>query len=61
LKRFIDEGIMPNLAVLAGKGTLTDMTVTIPEISYSSWSTFMTGVNPERHGVYGFMELPGNY
>jgi predicted AlkP superfamily phosphohydrolase/phosphomutase len=62
LKRFIDEGIMPNLAALTGEGTLTDMTVTIPEISSTSWSTFMTGVNPGRHGIYGFMELQdGSY
>ena len=62
LKRFIDEGIMPNLAALAGEGTLIDMTVTIPEISSTSWSTFMTGVNPGRHGIYGFMELQdGSY
>ncbi|KPK35872.1 MAG: hypothetical protein AMK70_04425, partial [Nitrospira bacterium SG8_35_1] len=62
LNRFIDQGIMPNLASLAGKGTLTDMTATIPEISSTSWSTFMTGVNPGRHGIYGFMELQdGSY
>ena len=62
LNRFIDQGIMPNLGALAGKGTLTDMTATIPEISSTSWSTFMTGVNPGRHGIYGFMELQdGSY
>jgi predicted AlkP superfamily phosphohydrolase/phosphomutase len=57
LKRFIAEGIMPNLAGLAQKGTLTDMTASIPEVSSTSWSTFMTGVNPGRHGIYGFTEL----
>ncbi len=57
LKRFIDEGRMPNLAVLADKGTLTDMTASIPEVSSTSWTTFMTGVNPGKHGIYGFMEL----
>ena len=57
LQRFISEGIMPNLAKLADKGTLTDMTASIPEVSSTSWSTFMTGVNPGKHGIYGFMEL----
>ncbi len=57
LKRFINEGIMPNLAKLTEKGTLTDMTASIPEVSSTSWSTFMTGVNPGKHGIYGFMEL----
>jgi predicted AlkP superfamily phosphohydrolase/phosphomutase len=62
LKRFIDDGLMPNLANLAVKGTLTDMTASIPEVSSTSWSTFMTGVNPGKHGIYGFMELQkGSY
>ncbi|HDH00639.1 MAG TPA: hypothetical protein ENG80_02375 [Nitrospirae bacterium] len=62
LNRFIEQGIMPNLARLAKKGTLTDMTASIPEVSSTSWSTFMTGVNPGRHGIYGFTELrKGSY
>jgi predicted AlkP superfamily phosphohydrolase/phosphomutase len=62
LKRFTQQGIMPNLAGLAAKGTLTDMTASTPEVSSTSWSTFMTGVNPGKHGIYGFMELQkGSY
>jgi predicted AlkP superfamily phosphohydrolase/phosphomutase len=53
---------MPNLAALVEKGTLSEMTASIPEVSSTSWSTFMTGVNPGRHGIYGFMELQkGSY
>lgn len=62
LRRFIEEGIMPNLKGIVNKGTLSDMTASIPEVSSTSWSTFMTGVNPGRHGIYGFMELQkGSY
>jgi predicted AlkP superfamily phosphohydrolase/phosphomutase len=62
LNRFIDEGMMPNLASLAAIGTLSPMSASIPEVSSTSWSTFMTGVNPGRHGIYGFMELQdGSY
>jgi len=62
LKRFVSEGLMPNLDNLVQKGTLTDMTASIPEVSSTSWTTFMTGVNPGRHGIYGFMELEkGSY
>ncbi|MEW6003369.1 MAG: alkaline phosphatase family protein [Nitrospirota bacterium] len=57
LNSFIDEGVMPNFARLKEEGTLCSMTVSIPEVSSTSWSTFMTGVNPGRHGIYGFMEL----
>jgi len=62
LKRFVSEGLMPNLDNLVQKGTLTDMTASIPEVSSTSWTTFMTGVNPGKHGIYGFMELEkGSY
>jgi predicted AlkP superfamily phosphohydrolase/phosphomutase len=57
LNRFINEGRMPNLAGITAKGTLSPMTASIPEVSSTSWSTFMTGVNPGRHGIYGFTEI----
>lgn len=60
LKRFIDAGMMPNLAEITSKGTFLPMTSSIPEVSSTSWSTFMTGVNPGRHGIYGFTELQKN-
>ncbi|MBI5049925.1 MAG: alkaline phosphatase family protein [Nitrospirae bacterium] len=57
LVRFINEGIMPNLSGIVKNGTFSAMTASIPEVSSTSWSTFMTGVNPGKHGIYGFMEL----
>ena len=60
LTRFIDEGRMPNLSSLTKKGTFTSMTASIPDVSSTSWSTFMTGVNPGKHGIYGFTELQKN-
>lgn len=57
LRKFMDEGIMPNLSEITAKGTLAPMTASIPEVSSTSWSTFMTGVNPGRHRIYGFTEL----
>ncbi len=57
LCRFADEGLMPNIAKLRHEGTLCSMTASIPEVSSTSWSTFITGVNAGKHGVYGFMEL----
>lgn len=38
------------------------MTVSIPEISSVSWSSFMTGTQAGEHGIYGFVDLtPGTY
>jgi predicted AlkP superfamily phosphohydrolase/phosphomutase len=56
----IDRGLAPNLAALARGGTMAPMRSSIPTISSVSWTNFMTGCNPGKHGVYGFTELrPG--
>lgn len=60
LRDFISRGIMPNLALLVKEGTLMEMNASIPEVSSTSWTTFMTGVNPGKHSIYGFMELQPN-
>ncbi|NOX21287.1 MAG: hypothetical protein GXO99_08565 [Nitrospirae bacterium] len=57
LKELSDRDIMPNMAKLIKEGTLSNMNASIPEVSSTSWSTFMTAVNPARHGIYGFMEI----
>ncbi|MGO9614165.1 MAG: alkaline phosphatase family protein [Dissulfurispiraceae bacterium] len=57
LQRFILDGIMPNLARLGEEGTLCSMTSSLPEVSSTAWSTFMTGVNPGRHSIFGFTEI----
>lgn len=57
MKRFVEEGVMPNTAALIETGALRRMTTSLPEVSSVAWTTFMTGVNPGRHGIYGFMDL----
>ena len=32
----------------------------IPDVSSTSWTSFMTGVNPGEHGIFGFMDLSPN-
>ncbi len=62
IRRFVDTGVMPRMGEIARAGTLHDMTVSLPEISSVSWSTFMTGKNPGEHGIFGFTDLhPGTY
>lgn len=56
------KGAMKNLAEIAGKGSIRQMSTTVPDVSSVAWTTFMTGVNPGRHGVFGFVDLkPGTY
>lgn len=62
LRDLMSRGIMPNLSSCIREGTLCDMDASIPDVSSTSWTTFMTGVNPGRHNIYGFMELkPDSY
>ncbi len=62
VQRFVADGVMPRLGEIARAGALRDMTVSLPEISSVSWSTFMTGRNPGTHGIFGFTDLhPGTY
>ena len=56
----IARGQAPTLARLAAGGTMAPMRSSIPTISSVSWTGFMTGKNPGKHGVYGFTDLkPG--
>jgi len=48
-------GMMPNLAGLAEKGTFTELGTTCPGISPVAWSSFQTGVNPGKHGIFDFL------
>ena len=63
LSRMVAEGVMPQVSRISEKGrSLRRMNVVFPEISAVSWPSFMTGVDPGTHGVYGFTDLvPGSY
>lgn len=60
LKRFCDDGTMPATAEILEKGHLHQMTVSLPEISAVSWTSFATGTNPGTHGIFGFVDLKPN-
>jgi predicted AlkP superfamily phosphohydrolase/phosphomutase len=49
------DGKLPNLARLAEKGGFRRLTTTFPAMSPVAWSTFATGVNPAKHGIYDFL------
>ena len=51
---------MPRLAEIASRGSLLQMDTSIPDISSVAWTSFMTGANPGRHGIYGFLDLQPN-
>src|SRR5436305_1429486 len=54
--RWMDEGKLPNLARLRAQGSFSPLRPTIPSQTPVSWSTFSTGLNPGRHGVFDFLK-----
>jgi predicted AlkP superfamily phosphohydrolase/phosphomutase len=61
LRRLAVEGVIPNLSRLFDQGCLAQTESPLPEISSVSWSTFMTGVDPGGHGIFGFVDLDEAY
>src|SRR5436305_14865922 len=54
--RWMDEGKLPHLAKLRAQGSFSPLRPTIPSQTPVSWSTFSTGLNPGRHGVFDFLK-----
>ena len=42
---------------LLREGTLAPMRSSVPTVSSVSWTGFMTGRNPGKHGIYGFTDV----
>jgi predicted AlkP superfamily phosphohydrolase/phosphomutase len=62
MQDLFSKGILKNLSEIAARGSLLKMSTTVPDVSSVAWTTFMTGVNPGRHGIFGFVDLkPGTY
>jgi predicted AlkP superfamily phosphohydrolase/phosphomutase len=51
------QDLMPNLQSLYGTGYSSSLLSTVPPISATAWATFITGVNPGRHGILQFVKL----
>ncbi len=61
LNRLIERGCMEGLKAILNSGyRLHRIKASLPDISSVSWTSFMTGVNPGEHGIFGFTELKSN-
>jgi predicted AlkP superfamily phosphohydrolase/phosphomutase len=49
-------GRLPNLAALFGDGGPAPMRSSLPSVSSTAWTSFLTGRDPGGHGVFGFMD-----
>ncbi|GAB4581820.1 MAG: alkaline phosphatase family protein [Anaerolineales bacterium] len=56
------EGKLPNLAKMMQTGTWGTLRSTIPPVTPGAWTSFFTGKNPGKHGIYDFQDLdPATY
>jgi len=59
---WLDNDDLPNLNAIRQRGAWGRLTSTLPPMSAGAWTSFMTGKNPGKHGVFDFMRrTPGEY
>src|SRR6185295_19104204 len=54
-EKWMNEGKLPNMARLRAQGTFRPLRPTIPAQTPVSWSTFSTGIDPGRTGIFDFL------
>ncbi len=53
---------LPHLTAYRNDGLIGKLRSTIPPLTGPAWSTFQTGVNPGKHGIFGWTtRKPGEY
>jgi len=57
IKPYAEEGWLPNLKRIMAKGVSRVLKSTVPPISPPAWTTFLTGKNPGRHGIFQFVDM----
>jgi len=58
----MERGELPHLAKLRASGGYRRLGTSMPALSPVAWSTFATGVDPSRHGIFDFIARdPRNY
>ncbi|MDH4207364.1 MAG: alkaline phosphatase family protein [Anaerolineae bacterium] len=55
IRTWAEEGKLPTFQRLMDRGVVGQLRSTVPPTSGPSWSTFMTGKNPGKTGIYDFL------
>jgi predicted AlkP superfamily phosphohydrolase/phosphomutase len=59
---WVDSGDLPNLAGLLAQGCCGPLLSTLQPVTAAAWTTFSTGVNQGKHGLYDFVRRrPDSY
>jgi len=54
IEPWLDAGALPTLQSLLGDGESTPLESCVPATTPPAWTSLTTGVNPGKHGVFGF-------
>ncbi len=60
IQPFIAQGKLPTFKKLMDAGAWSELRSTVPPVTASAWSSFMTGKNPGAHGLFDFMRRRAN-
>ncbi len=55
---WVAEGKLPNIARLMSAGASGRLASILPPVTPPAWTSFMTGKNPGKHGIFEFVEMP---
>jgi predicted AlkP superfamily phosphohydrolase/phosphomutase len=55
LRKWMDDGLLPNFSRLAAMGDFRPLQTSMPPQSPVAWSNFMTGMNSGGHGIFDFI------
>ncbi len=55
VRKFVDAGVMPNTKRLIETGDFKPLQTSMPPLSPTAWSTFITGMDPGGHGIFDFV------
>ena len=61
IEQWCAQGHLPHFKTIMDRGVFGPLESTVPPITPCAWSTFMTGVNPGKHGVYDFFYLDDDH
>lgn len=62
IEPWMRQGLLPNICKLVEHGVCGELRSVILPFTPQAWGSFMTGMNPGNHGVFGFKEkTPGKY
>ncbi len=54
IRPMVEKGRLPNLASIMRNGVSSELVSTIPFLTSTAFTSFMTGVNPGKHRIFGF-------